>query len=72
MNHSNKMPEDSTLRRHYETHLRMTGKRTTGQAPTGHAPTGHAPDAHTPSSSAPAGPHRSGGLGGWLKRLFGG
>lgn len=61
---ANKMPEDSTLRRHYETHLKMTGGGS-GKSSAGSAPRS-APSSHTP---APAG---GGGFMGWLKRLFGG
>jgi hypothetical protein len=61
----NKMPEDSTTRRHYETHLRMMGSGGSTSSAQGGSRSGPAPARPTQSAS-------SGGFMGWLKRLFGG
>lgn len=61
---ADKVPEDSVLRRHYETHLKMTGASGGGRS-TPHSASRSA------TASAPA-QSSGGGFMGWLKRLFGG
>ena len=61
---ADKMPEDSTTRRHYETHLKMSGS-SGGKAPSPQA-------APRPTSSSAPAAKPGGGFMGWLKRLFGG
>jgi hypothetical protein len=57
-----KMPEDSTLRRHYETHLKMTGEAGGKPSPQ---------STQQPAPSSPGQIRSTGGFMGWLKRLFG-
>jgi hypothetical protein len=61
--HENKVPEDSVLRRHYETHQKMMGASGDSSA--------HGASSRTTGSNAPA-QSSGGGFMGWLKRLFGG
>ncbi|MGH8502808.1 MAG: hypothetical protein ACREVE_10145 [Gammaproteobacteria bacterium] len=61
---ADKMPEDSTLRRHYESQLKMMGK-TGGQSTHGASPKAASSSGSSRASSS------SGGFFGWLKRLFG-
>lgn len=64
---TNQVPEDSVLRRHYETTLRMQGAGTATQSASTQAPSG-------PSATATQSQQEtsSGGLFGWFKRLLGG
>jgi hypothetical protein len=62
---SDKAPEDSVLRRHYETQKKMAGDAGDKTAPgAGQQPSG----SHSSSRSSSSGK----GFMGWLKRLFGG
>lgn len=60
---ANKMPEDSVLRRHYETHLKMMGSA--GSTSSSHS-------ASRPTTTASMQDSSRGGFMRWLKRLFGG
>lgn len=64
---ANKVPEDSTLKRHYESQMKMN--QTGGQSTTS---TSRGASSKASSSSTGSGASSSGGgFLGWLKRLFG-
>jgi len=59
------IPEDSVLRRHYQSAMYTPGASANGSG-TAKATTTHSPEPVATTSSS------GGGLFGWLKRLFGG
>jgi hypothetical protein len=63
MSNRDSMPEDSILRRHYETHLKMMEQSKNKPSP-GSAPGGSQPASASDSTSL------SGGFLGWLKKVF--